>query len=151
MYLMCRLCLEEEGLLEVIFDIDKSLIDTISLLFEVNLCKTSKNKKKHSFFLQLKQIIDWPSGICMDCKSKLASAKDFFNTCRATQKTLIEQLGETPIGENIAASVKSQELESSQNLIEVGSSSSSESTSESSSGRKIRKQNWQFQLINIHF
>lgn len=37
MYLMCRLCFEDEGNLERIFDIEKSLFSTIiESLFEVN-------------------------------------------------------------------------------------------------------------------
>lgn len=56
MYLMCRLCLTDEGSVEQIFKADKSLLETINkiLPFEVRICFTNnKNSEKDSLYIRI--------------------------------------------------------------------------------------------------
>lgn len=88
------MCLAIDGELEIIFNIEKSLISTINdHLFEVRNLFLKKTKTLY-FVLQLKDVSGWPTGICVDCKSKLVITRNFFTECRSTQQDLLDQFGD---------------------------------------------------------
>lgn len=97
MYLICRLCFTDEGYVEPIFKIEKSLVETIKniLPFEVRIYYFDYSfVLKKIVFLQIEDLDGWPAGLCEDCKSKLVFTRNFINVCTVSQDFLVEQFAD---------------------------------------------------------
>lgn len=78
MRLVCRFCLEDKGVLEPLFGTENATL--------INQIQTFNN-----LLLKIIDFDGWPSGICLDCKSKLTVTHNFIIGYLKTHKILQEE------------------------------------------------------------